>query len=1103
MASSLLRRILPLGALFTLVGAAALREAQPMRYLRHPHVANDGRITFSYLGDIWVADATGANPRRVTTHAARDDDPRFSPDGQSIAFTSNRMGNNDVWIVSATGGEPRQLTWHTANDAVLYWTPDGKGIVMNSARGTHAYFSPLYVVPVDGSVPYPLPMDAGATGMIKQDGSTIAYNRVVPTYWRHGYKGNATGNIYVEDLRRKEIVQLTNVDHKQYRTATNDVYPMWGADGKIYFSSERDSIYNIWRIDADGKNAKQLTFHKSFGVQFPTMSPDGRTIIYENEFDLWTLKVPDGRPQKLSVAGDFDRVDNLVSWDSSAGRADGFAPAPTGEQVAVDFRGEIFLIPSDSALGEIKQVTRSPWRDRFQSFSPDGKYIAYVSDESKEEEIWLYDVAAGTRKKLSSHPSTKTGVKWSPTSTRLVFTGGNQLFQIDLATGRQTEIGHQPGGYTVTDFSADGNWVVYTKRDSSEHAWIVLLDLRTKRQFTVAPLGRQTEVGFNAQRYANEGNGLLTPDGRHVVFTRNTTSAAVNANLAAGAGMNQLFVVSLARLTENPEDPTVRARNAAEAAASSGGRQGGLAATPAMGELKIDVEGIAKRAVQLTNETAPVTAAFLSRDGRSVYYIASDTAGPGMFQIALDGTGRRKVTTGAFPGLVATPDRRFVFYRGGVAAGGRGGRGGGRGGAAVGNEVWRMTLANQRKERVNFTFPVRVDVRGEWEQIFHESWRSMQYRFYDEKMHGVDYAATRARFEPMLKHVADYEDVYALSNEVIGQLNASHTGVTGPPSRAVPGQYQTRFLGFEMEPAEEGRYRITHIYRDGPADKEWLNLKVGDYVLAVDDKELKAGDNYWRTLTETLNSFVPVKVATSASGAGARTVRIQTVTNLSNIKYEEFVETNRDFVEKETGGRIAYVHIRSMGQPQLQRFRDEIDKYWDRLGVIIDIRYNTGGNIDEELIDIIQRQPYNHVNQRYGARTWGRRPRTAIAGPKVMLINSRSFSDGEATPAAFRTLKLGTLVGTPTAGGAIWTGSYGLINGASIRTPGSLAITWDPTKPGNYGVNLENYGVPPDVWVINTPMDERRGNDRELKAACDEVMRMLRSGKYQFVSSDR
>lgn len=1102
MTISLCRSVALVGALLSLVAASPLRDVEPMRYQRRPHVASDGRITFSYLGDIWVTDANGANARRITTHAARDDDPRFSPDGQWIAFTSNRRGNNDAWVVSATGGEPKQLTWHTGSDAVQYWTPDGKGIVIaSSTRGTHAYFAPLHVVPIDGNVPYPLPMDAGATGMIKQDGSVIAYNRVVPTYWRHGYKGNATGNIYVAKLQSKEITQLTNPDHKNFKTATNDVYPMWGADGRIYFSSERDGVFNIWSIDADGTNPKQVTAHKAFGVQFPTISPDGSTIVYEQEFDLWTLKVPNGRPQKLTIAADFDRVDNLMEWRPSAGRADGFAPAPTGEHVAVDFHGEIVVVPSDSALGEVVPITSSPWRDRFQSYSPDGKYLAYVSDESKEEEIWLYEIATGARRKVSNHESTKTGVKWAHNSNKLAFTGGTQLFEIDVASGRQTELGKQPGGYFITDYSADGNWLVYTKRDASEKAWIVLLDVRTKRELKVAALGRQTEVGFNARRYANEGNGLLTSDGRHVVFTGATTSAAVNANLANGAGNNQLFVVSLARLRENSEDPLVRARTAAEAAAGSGRQtSGAAAAVPPMAELKVDVDGILKRAVQLTREAGPVTTPFLSRDGRSVYYVASDSAGPGLFQINLDGTGRRKVTSANLPGLVPTPDRRFAFYRGGGAAGG--GPGGGFGGGAGGSEVWRLTLATQRRDRVHFNFPVKIDVRGEWEQIFHESYRSMKYRFYDEKMHGVDYATERLRYEPMLKHVSDYEDLYALSNELIGQLNASHTGVSGPPSRAVVGQYVTRFLGFEMEPSD-GRYRISHIYREGPADKEWLDLKLGEYVLAIDGTELKAGDNYWKVLTQTVNSFIPVKVATSASGVGARTVRIQSVTNLNNIKYEEFVATNRDFVAKQTNERIAYVHIRSMGQAQLQRFRDEVDQYWDKQGIIIDIRYNTGGNIDEELIDIIQRRPYNHVNERYGDRTWGRRPRTAIAGPKVMLINSRSFSDGEATPAAFHTLGLGTIVGTPTAGGAIWTGGYGLINGGSIRVPGSLAITWDPSKPNNYGTNLENYGVPPDVWVVNTPMDELSGNDRELKTACDEVLRMLRSGKHQFTPADR
>jgi tricorn protease len=261
---------------------------------------------------------------------------------------------------------------------------------------------------------------------------------------------------------------------------------------------------------------------------------------------------------------------------------------------------------------------------------------------------------------------------------------------------------------------------------------------------------------------------------------------------------------------------------------------------------------------------------------------------------------------------------------------------------------------------------------------------------------------------------------------------------------------------------------------------------------------LKAGDNYWKNLTETLNDYVGVKVATTAAGAGERTVRIRAVTSLGDIKYEEWVNTNREFVEEESGGRIAYVHIRSMNQPSLERFQNEINQFWDKQGIVVDIRYNGGGNIDQELIDILERRPYQFWNSRWGSRAWGRRPRQAIAGPKVMLVNSRSGSDSEVTPLGFRDLGLGRIVGTPTSGAVIATGSYSLLNGGSIRTPGSLVVQWDPSKPNNYGINLENYGVAPDVWARNTPADELRGFDRELKAAVDEALKMLREGNYQF-----
>jgi tricorn protease len=375
----------------------------------------------------------------------------------------------------------------------------------------------------------------------------------------------------------------------------------------------------------------------------------------------------------------------------------------------------------------------------------------------------------------------------------------------------------------------------------------------------------------------------------------------------------------------------------------------------------------------------------------------------------------------------------------------------------------------------------------------------MKYQFYDEKMHGTDWDTVKASYEPLLQYVGENDDVYDIANEMIGELNASHTGVSGPASREMPAAYTTRLTGLELAP-EGAVYKIDKIYRKGPADKEWLALKVGDIVLAIDGKPLKAGDNYWRFLNETVNDYVTLKVASSAAGADARDVRIKTVASLGDIKYEEWVEQNREFVDKESGGQLAYVHIRAMNQPSLKIFQNEINQYWNKKGLIVDIRYNGGGNIDQELLDILERRPYEFWNSRWGARTWGRRPRQMIVGPKVMLINWRSASDSEVTPMGFRDLGLGRIVGNPTNASVIATGSYSLINGGTIRTPGSLVVTWDPTKPNNYGINLENYGVAPDVFVKNTPEDELKGFDRELKTAVDETLKMLKEKNWQYAA---
>ncbi len=1078
--------------LLLVMSSASPAGADPIRLMRDPHVGH-GRITFSYHGDIWIGQEDGSEVRRLTSHVARDVAPRFSPEGRWVAFSSDRFGNYDVFVVPVDGGEPQQLTFHSGNDEVAGWTPDGEKIMFSTSRGTHPFYSPMYVVPRTGGIPTPMTMDQAPNAMINQSGTMVAFNRKRLSTTRQEYRGNNSTDIFVQDLQSLRIHQLTDTDVRNFRNHAHDAAPMWGSDGMIYFVSERDGIFNIWRISPDGGEPAQVTRHDEGGVKYPSISPDGGTIIYTNDHELWTLQVPDGQPRKLTIDLAFDPTTNLVEWVETESRAEGFSPSPEGDYLAVDFRGEIVIVPTDPEVGEKRRVTRSPWRDRHQRYSPDGRYLAYVSDEGADEELWLYDLERGTRRKLSTHPSQKPGdYVWSRDGSRIAYVAANHLFQVDVETGQTAELGYnRAGGYNLSQYSPDGAWLLYDRRDEELGSQVYALEIAT---------GEELDLTNNPFRNAGGGlttdgrtSGALTPDGRKLVFMSNRDG-----------GVNHLFAVSLARLEEDPDDPLVRARLREEqreeeeeeqAAGRRNRGEGGRAQTTA--PLRIDVDGIERRAVQLTRGEHAVSEYFISEDGETVYFASRDDEGPGLFSVGIDGEDQKKVAEGEFGDLSPSEDRKVAFYVSRSRSPG-GFRGPGSA-AGSGVEIQKVELPSGRKSSMSFSFSVEVDHRAEWEQIFEESWRVMKYRFYDENMHGKDWDAIKAEYKPLLSHVGTYEDAYDLANQMIGELNASHVGVRGPESRPMEDEYETRFLGVELEP-DGGRYRVSHVYRKGPADREWLDIGVGSYVLAIDGQEVRAGDNYWEILNHALNEYVPVEVADSPEGDGRRELRIRTVTNLRDLRYEEWVEENRKFVERESDGKVAYVHIRSMNQPSLARFRNEIDRFWNAQGIVVDIRYNGGGNIDQQLLDILERRPYEYWNSRWGAPTWGRRPRQAIAGPKVMLINHRSGSDSEVTPMGFRDLGLGRIVGNPTAAAVIATGSYRLINGGTIRTPGSLVVTYDPTKPNNFGVNLENYGVAPDVWAVNTPEDELSGYDRELKAAVGEALRMLAEGQWQYVA---
>jgi tricorn protease len=428
-----------------------------------------------------------------------------------------------------------------------------------------------------------------------------------------------------------------------------------------------------------------------------------------------------------------------------------------------------------------------------------------------------------------------------------------------------------------------------------------------------------------------------------------------------------------------------------------------------------------------------------------------------------------------------------------------------------------MPLASRTKTPVRFALTFAVDKREEWREMFDEFYRHWKYSYVEEDMHGFDWAGIRRRYEPLVDKIGQTEDFYMLAAEMLNELNSSHSGITAPadPDDDEGGggrgggagtgpirPNQTQFTGLELKPDNRG-LAITYVYKDGPADKPWLDVKTGDYVLAINGTRLSPTDNYWKQLTGLLNEWVTVTVAArpDAPAAEQRQLRIRTVPSLSNIKYSDWVARNRAFVDSVSGGKIAYFHMRGMNQQVLDQLTQEIDQYFYKQGMIIDVRYNGGGNIDMQLMDVLLRKPYQYTWTKTGSPVWGRRPQQLIAGPQVMMTNWRSNSNAEMVPHAFKALGLGPVVGTPTNGAVVSAPNYPLLDGGSVRIPGTRVVSYDPTQPYNFGFNLENYGVPPDIFVKSSPEDELRGLDRELLTAVQEALKLLANGRWQNITT--
>jgi tricorn protease len=1062
--------------------------AKEVKLVRYPHYSQ-GRIVFTYLADIWTADEDGRNVKRITVHKARDVYPKFSPDGKWIAFSSDRNGNMDVFIVPSEGGNPKQLTFHSADDTVLGWTPDSKRVLFSSNRAED-FMPKLYTVGVDGGREENAGADMGIGACYSPDGTKLAINRKGQVYWRKYYRGAMNTDVTVMDIASKKFTDVTDFDGE-------DSWPMWSRDGHIYFVSDRDGngLTNIWRVPEAGGKAEKVTSFKSGDVRFPSISADGKVIVFEHDFGAWKLDVASRKVSPIKLDIDADLQENLAEVREFNSQADDYDLAPVGRHITLSIHGEIFTAPTEE--GDVRQITDSPARDQSPQYSPDGKWIAFISDRSGREEIYIVSSdGVGDPKKVTDLDVLKFGFNWSPNSKEIAFVSSDyKLRKYSVESGQTVELAASKFGNLGTpQWSPDGKWIAYSRPEYTRTSDVYLIP---------SGGGEEHKVTFESN---NDANPRFSHDGRKLYFVRREDGGGGGPGGGASA---QIYSIGLEREDRDPNDAEERAEQD-EQGQDGGPRRGvGPQRNQPPKVINIDWAGLKRRTVQLTRMPFGAIQYTVTPDNRSVIFVTTEPSSgrpfptPVIYSIGADGKRLTRVTAGESP-----------REGGGGGRGGFGGFGGGISDLAVsrdgrtlffkeGSSIYSVGLGapagfgaaaaatggrESARRRLNFNVQVKIDKPAEWAEMFDDAWRTMKYRFYDPQMHGKDWDAARAKYQPLVQFVGDRQELLNIVNEMIGELNASHTGAAGPRGREGREVNVTTWnLGMELIPDDSaGRYRVGHIFEDGPADKDWVKVSTGNYLIAINGDPVKSTDDYWELLNHKLNRKIEVTFNDKPTEDGAWKTRIEPITTqaFSQLRYERWVKDRRAMVEKASGGKIGYLHIQAMNQPSLRKFEKEIRENRDKEALIIDQRWNGGGNIEQELLAILVQREYQ-IWQPRGTEPTGR-PFAGFFGPKVVLQNWRSASNAEMFPAGFRALGLGKVIGTPTMGAVIGTGSYSLIDGSTVRTPGVGVFLADSKR-----TNMENYGVKPDILVENTPEDNLAGRDRQLETAEQELLKEI------------
>ena len=993
-------------------------HAQGTRLLRHP-TASATSIAFAYAGDIWVTSREGGDARRLTSFPGEEYYPELSPDGKLVAFTGQYGGNVDVYVVPIEGGEPRRLTWHPGPDVTRGWTPDGKRIVFASGRNSapRNYNVKLWTVPVEGGWPEPLPMPRASTGQFSPDSKSFTYRVVSPwdVEWRN-YRGGQAQPIRVVNLADLSMTKLPWV-------GSNDTDPVW-LGNTIYFLSDQDYAANLYSYDPGTKQVTQLTHYKDFDAKH--LNAGGGVLVYEQGgyIHLFDPAAKSDKQLVIGVRGDLPWA--LPHWEDVSQSLTNPSLSPTGARALFEARGEVFTIPVEK--GDWRNLTRSPGvADRNPVWSPDGKSIAWFSDQSGEYKLMLgtQDGLGKPREITIANPTFFFTPTWSPDGKYLAFTDeGLNLSMVELATGKLTRLDTDRFAHperTVNPvWSPDSKWVAYAKRLTSQFHVIMVYSLKDGKT-------RQLTDGLSDAVYP-----AWDPEGKFLYFLASTDFALNSGWLDLSSydrpvSRGVYFAVLRADQPspllpqsdeETAKDTTAKPDSTSKKPEKKSKKETKPKAAPdsakadSAANVRIDFDGISQRILSLGVPVRQYKSVVAAADS-AVFYAESLANEPGVTLNRYDFKKREAALwqKGVLAYSLSANGKKLLFQTG-------------EGWTVAGTEG---LPAETKAKKLNTAVRMRLDPPAEWQQIFHEAWRYERDFFYVKNHHGADWDSVYKMYEPWVADVGHRSDLTHLLDILGGELSVGHSFTGGGDTPEVP-RVSIGLLGADLVP-DNGRYRIAHIYTGenwnpdlrAPLSEPGVKVSEGDYLLEVNGVELKAPTEPYSLFEGTAGRQTVIRVNSKPAMEGSRLVTVVPVENEIALRSRAWVERNRRLVDSLSGGKLAYVWIPNTADDGFIYFNRYYFAQQDRLGAVVDERFNEGGYIADYVVDLLARKLRGYFNNPVADHYPFMTPAAGIPGPKVMLVNEMSGSGGDMLPYMFRQMKLGPLVGMKTW--AAWSAS--------------------------------------------------------------------------------